>query len=380
MDKTKVAILTNILPTYREDFYDRIFDNPKFYVKVFCQKELPDSNVKTIHEKYGNKIELIKYYAPLGDERLVFQFYPFWRIFKNFDVVVVDGNLRNIILLLYSFLYLIFGKKVVIWSNVFSADGNPFFQKLRLKIWKNFKYFLTYTEKDRDILLENGFKNQIIVPINNGLNQKVIDQERNKWNFEKLEQFKKERHINSGNIIISSGRINKVNKHQIGLEAIIKAKIDFPDILWIIIGKGDFQDKLEKQIIENQLQKNVILLGEIYNESEKCPWFLLSDFLIHPGYIGLTIFNSFGYSLPVITHDNIRNHSPEFFLFVNEKTGYLFHEDSSEDLAKKIVEALRQKNQLQEMKNYSYFIVKDKHNTEKMAQNFEKMLDKIQAN
>lgn len=372
----RIAILTNIIPTYREDFYDRIFSQKESHIHVFCQANLPGNNIKSIHRKYNNKITLIPYFAPFKNEKLILQWYPWFHIFRNYDIIVVDGNLRHLFLAIFSTICKFFGKKVIIWSNVYSAGGNSFLQRMRIFWWKYFTYFLMYTEKDKEILLQKHFKNKIIVSINNGLNQNLIEEAKMKWNNKELEKFKKENNIFSNNIIISSGRVNAVHQHIVALKALELVKSEISDVLWVVIGSGNELQNLKDKSKELNLEDNIVFLGEVYDETIKAPWFLISKILIHPGYIGLSIFNSFGYGLPVITHNNINNHSPEFYLFQENKTGYLFLEGNHYDLSEKIKFALKSNNS-DEMKRYVLNIVKSKHNTEKMAVNFFTLIKNI---
>jgi len=372
----KVAILTNIIPTYREDFYNRVFANESHEVTVFCQESVPGSNLKPIHEQYGNRVVVLKYWAPFKNDSLVFHFLPILTLWK-YDVLVVDGNIRHVTMAILSTLFRLFGKKVVVWSNVYSAHGNTALQWIRRHWWRVFKNFLMYTEKDVEILKNKKFDTKNIIAINNGLNQDEIDHTRNHWDKDKLEDFKKLHNIHSKHIVISSGRINKVNNHALALEALKKTAEKFPDILWVVIGNGTELELLKTKAQQDGLQNNILFLGEIYEEDKKCPWFLLSKVLIHPGFMGLTIFNSFGYSLPVIIHDNIMNHSPEVFLFEENKTGLVFKENDSADLANKIIFALQNESKIEAMKYTVYDIVCHKNNTKIMSQQFFKMINSL---
>jgi glycosyltransferase involved in cell wall biosynthesis len=373
----KIAILTNIIPSYRKDFYERIFENQELEITVFCQENIPSSNIKSIHENFIDHICLVKFYAPFNNDSLVFHFLPIVKLWKDYDVLVVDGNLRHINQALLATLFKIFGKKIVVWSNVYSADGNPILQYIRRSWWLIFDNFLMYTEKDVEILRNEKFHSKNLVAINNGLNQDEIDEIRVKWNPSLLLEVKIKYSITTDAIIISSGRVNKTNNHLLALNALKIVQKKIPDILWIIIGGGTEIEFLKKEARENGLEKNIIFLGEIYDENEKAPWFLLSKILVHPGYMGLTIFNSFGYSLPVITHDNLKNHSPEVFLFEENKTGFLFKENDEVDLARKMIFGLENPEVLEKMKIDCYTIARHKNNTDIMSKQFLKMIKSL---
>lgn len=375
--KIKVAIITNIIPPYREHFYDIVLKNNIFQVELFCQETIKGSNVKSSHEKYGEQVHIMKSYSPFESERLVFQFLPKIKLFKEFDILVVDGNLRHISQALLSTIFKLLGKKIIIWSNVFTFGGSKQKQTFRLKWWKMFDNFLMYTEKDVLELNKIGFETKNIISINNGLNQNLIENKIKCWDNELLLRFKDAHNINTKNIIISSGRVNKVNEHILTIEAIKIVKQTIPDILWIVIGNGSEVENLKDISGESGLNDHVLWLGEMYDEGKKCPWFLMSKAFIHPGPIGLSLFNAFGYSLPVITHDYTSYHGPEISLFEEGKTGYLFQNKNSNDLALKIIGIIQNKEEVCEIRKNVYEIVNSKNNTDIMASQFLKMLKSI---
>lgn len=376
--KKKVAIVTNIIPTYREHFYDIVLNNEDYDVEVFCQSKIEGSNIKSSHEKYGNKVHILKSFSPFNSEKLVFQFLPIIALFKDFNIVVVDGNLRHISQAILSTVLRVFGKKMIVWSNVFTFGGNIHKQTLRLKWWKMFDHFLMYTEKDIVELHKIGFKSKNIISINNGLNQNLISDEIKNWDNELLSNFKSKHNISTENIIISSGRVNKVNEHELTLEAIKIVKNTIPDILWVVIGNGSELENLRHLIKTNNLIDNVLLLGEIYDEEKKCPWFLISKAFVHSGPIGLSLFNAYGYSLPVVTHNQISYHGPEFSLFEDGKTGYLFEFRNSNDLALKIMDSIQNNEEVFEIRKNVFEIVNSKNNTDIMASQFFKMIKSLQ--
>lgn len=375
--KKRIAIITNIIPPYREGFYDVVFNCDFCNVELFCQEKIAGSNIKSSHFKYGNKVHILKSYSPFNNESLVIQFLPIFKLWKDFDILIVDGNLRHFTLAIFSSFSRLFGKKIIIWSNVYTFGGSQNKQVLRLKWWKIFDNFLMYTEKDVLELLKLGFNTKNILSINNGLNQNTIDKVISQWDEKSLCDFKAENNINTENIIISSGRINTVNDHFLVLEAIKIIKLLIPDILWLVIGSGSELKKMRQLTNDFKLNNNVLFLDEIYDEEKKCPWFLISKGFIHPGPIGLSLFNAFGYSLPVITHDFAKYHGPEFSLFEDGKTGYLFHYKNVNDLALKINILLEENNNVLLIKKHVYRIVSNENNTDIMASRFFKMIKSI---
>lgn len=379
-EKIRIAIITNIIPTYREHFFDLVLSNPNYDVKVFCQDRVVGENVISIHKKFGDSIYILKSYSPFNNNSLVFQFLPIFHLFKNYDILIVDGNLRHVSQAMLSTLFRFLGKNIIIWSNVKTYGGNKFLRKLRLAWWKIFNNFLVYTLKDVSELKKLGFINRNIISINNGVNQLLINNEIKLWDNEKLKEFKSKHKIITNNIILSSGRINKVNQHDLALKSIVALKKNIPDILWIVIGNGSELERLKKITTIHGLENNIWFLNEIYEESEKCPWFLISKIFLHPGPIGLSLLDAYGYSLPVITHNSVDEHGPEFSLFEDNLTGYLFEYGNCTDMTSKILNLLNNKDDVDMIKSNVFEIANIKNNTNVMANQFFKMIKLINKN
>ena len=55
----RVAIVTNVVPSYRQGFYDRLFGRDDVRVHVYCQDQLPGTNVKAIHARYPTQVTAV---------------------------------------------------------------------------------------------------------------------------------------------------------------------------------------------------------------------------------------------------------------------------------------------------------------------------------
>ena len=138
--KIKIAIIQNILPSYRKGFYDIILNNPKYEITIYCHDKVNFLNIPTVHERYRN-IKLIKYYS-IRKHHILLQLLPFFELKNNYDILIFDGNPRHTTQLLYSTIFRFLGKKVVISSSAHSRRNHHLSIALRQKWWKIFKYFM----------------------------------------------------------------------------------------------------------------------------------------------------------------------------------------------------------------------------------------------
>lgn len=375
--KIKVAIITNIIPAYREGFYDRLFRSEEISATVFCQKSVPGSGYKMNEEKYKHNLYLFKYWS-LGNAKLVWQFLPYTKLLREFDVLVVDGNIRHISQSLFSLIAKLTGKKVVIWSSV-NHPGKSKLEWIRLKWWRAFQYFLTYTEDDIKDLKAAGFENKSFVSINNGLDQKALNEVVKKWDAAKIKKWKVEKGLQNKQVIISSGRL-KDNKYYLGTKAFPELKKGFPNLFWVVVGDGSDLETMKSEVEKMQLSESVTFLGAVYDDEELAPWFLSADIFVHPCAVGLSIMHAFGYGLPIVTHDDVIMHGPEFTIFQNNETGLSYEKGNMQDYIASVSKLLSDKAMQFQMQQNTRKVVNQFYNVDVMLEKFTEMMKRVTMN
>jgi glycosyltransferase involved in cell wall biosynthesis len=371
----KIAIIVDIVASYRAGFYDILFENKDLEVTVYAQNKIPGMNLNFIHDRYPNNVKLVKYICA-DRQKIGWQFLPFFKIFKDYDVVVVEGNPRQISHFVLATTLRIFRNKVVLWTMAHSFRGFAPTENLRLFWSKIFKYIYVYTDAEADFLRNKGFKKQYIVGMNNGLNQKKIDAAILEWNKEKLENWNKSKGFEDAMLLLSCSRLEPKNKYEFVIQALPIILEKVPNLIWCIIGKGVEEEKLRALVTSKGLDSNVRFIGEIYNETELAPWFLSSDVFVHPAAIGLSLLHSFGYGLPVVTNSNAHLHNPEYAAFEEGLTGRSFIENDIDNLASVIIKLLEDQENLAKMKPYTQIIAREKYNSEVMASRFTDIVNK----
>jgi glycosyltransferase involved in cell wall biosynthesis len=368
----KIAIITNILPKYREGFYDRLFSNKELDVVVYCQKKIKVDGFQTIHDKYFNNVKIVTNVSA-KNELISWQFLPWHEIISKYDVVFVPGNPRTLSdLFLGTYLHLV-NKKVVLWTMAHSHNSSRFSEYLRLSWSKIFKNIFVYTDKEVLYLKALGFKDNFILGMNNGLDQEKIERVKGSWNSNKLMEWKIINGVEGKLVLLSSSRLESKNKFEIMVDALPSILEINPNVIWCIIGDGANRKFLEDLVNKRKINKNVLFLGAIYEEEKLAPWFLSSKLLIHPGAIGLTLLHAFGYGLPVITHDLISMHGPEFAAYENDETGNTFRLDDSKDLSRTILALLVDEIKMEKMRLNVLAIVKNNYNVDIMVERFIKI-------
>lgn len=365
----RIAVLTNIIPTYRQGFYDRLFARNDISVTVYCQREIPGMNLKSIHERYGDRIKLVKYLSAKG-EKVAWQFMPWIEIYRNFDVIFVQGNPRYMSDLIFGPLLKLTGKKIVLWTMAHSYNGSKLFEKLRL-LWSSiYKNIFVYTDVEVGYLRGKGFMRHHIVGMNNGLDQKFIDRISSLWNDLSLDTWRKEKKMEGKRMVLSCARLVEKNQFIDIISALPVLVKQFPDLKWCLIGDGPERKLLETTAKSLGVEENVYFVGELYDESLLAPWFLSSEIFIHPAAVGLGLMHAFGYGLPVVIHGDILKHGPEFGAFVPGKSGLIYENGNISQLSKAIGHLLKNTEQREKMKSFVLKIVREKYNVDVMVNRF----------
>jgi glycosyltransferase involved in cell wall biosynthesis len=365
----KISIITNIIPHYREGFYDRLLSRPDCDVKIYCQEKIPGAGFKTIHTKYPQAVNLIKFFS-LKNEKFVFQFLPWRKIMKESDVIFVSGNPRVLSDVIFGTFLLLMKKNVVLWTTGHSFRANPITEKIRFAWSKLFKYIFVYTDKEVDYLRTRGFKKNIIIGMNNGLDQTKIDEIATKWTVNKKQEWLKQNNLTDQTLILSCARLIEKNRFDLFVDAIPAIVKNIPDLKWCIIGDGEEKKRLQDKVRQLNVEKYIKFAGKIEKEEELAPWFLTASAFIHPAAIGLSMMHALGYGIPVVTHSKEELHGPEFAAFKENETGVSYQINDSKSLADAVVRLLENQDFLLQMKKKSLQLARNEYNVDIMLERF----------
>ena len=285
------------------------------------------------------------------------------------DVVVICGDMHHLSILWLAVCAKIRGIAVVWWGHHKSTTSTWIKIKIRVLFMRLLSTInLCYTKQGKDFLAAYGIPRKFVRYTGNTVDDIEIRDAAQNWGIERLSAFIKSKGLVGKKVILFCSVLRSKTR----LDHLFKAlsMLKSSDVVVAVIGAGESEDFFRKEMIRLGLSDRILWLGAIVEQSELAPWFLISKVFVYPGPIGLSLIHAFYYGLPVITHDNAKNHGPEFCVMQDGETGFLFKENDICDLAMKVDMILSDEKIRVKMGDAAKNIAIKNFSMEKMARNF----------
>jgi len=163
-------------------------------------------------------------------------------------------------------------------------------------------------------------------------------------------------------VICFIGRLTPVKKLDILIKAVHEVNKKSKRCNLLIIGSGSEEQNLKSLAVELLTESNYHFYGPCYEEKKIGKLLANSELCVSPGNIGLTAIHSLSYGTPVCSHSNFDNQMPESEAIIEYKTGILFRENDSHDLANEIDNWLNLKIDRNEIRKNCYSVIDNYYN------------------
>lgn len=374
--KKKILYFTNIFPHYRLAIWKGLLNSKAFDLEIYFSQKNPleihtPELEDVLNESQISKLHFVKNYW-IKKKVLIWQSKIIkTALFSQFDYLLLLGEMNVVSSWISIFIAKLRGKKIFMWSH--GIYGNESFLKrhFRLLFLKQSDLIFLYENRAKLLLQQNGFKEASLAVVYNSLNYELFDElykgllNTNKNEF--IPFFKD----NTLPTLIFIGRLTKTKKLPILIEAFkilnqIKIRYNF-----LIIGGGEDQIYLENTCNSLINRGCLHFYGNCFDDNKTSGLIYHSDLCVSPGNIGLTAIHSLSYGTPVASHNNFNNQMPEIEAIVDGENGFLFEENSSDDLANKIDNWFLNNSNVD--KDLIRKIIVDKYNPENQMRVFEKI-------
>lgn len=348
---SKLVLLQTVATDYRKKLFDTLESNLKNDFILYAGENYFEESVKTDNTiSYLHKINNIY----LLNRRFLFQF-DMWKESLRAENLIMEMNpriLSNWILLL---IRKVSGKKTILWGHAWPRNGKESkSDKVRQWMRQLGDVIVTYTKTQSEELKEKMPHKKIVFAPNSL--------------YYKNEMFVR----NKSDIadIIYVGRLTKLKKPKLLVEAYVKALKQLPsEANLIIVGDGEEKDVLHNLVQELKLENRIKLLGHIGDYDQLSELYGNSLFSVSPGYVGLSITQSFGFGVPMLISKD-ENHSPEIEAAVTDENSRFFETDNIESLANNILIFYRDKNSWISKREEISKQCQERYSIESMAKTF----------
>lgn len=347
-----IIILQTCVPDYRKKLFVYIQESLENRFGLYGGDDYFEASVKT--DRSIIFLKRIKNHYFFGRRFLVQ--WGMWLDILKAKTVVLELNPRIISNWIILFLRIFLGKKTVLWGHAWPKNGkNSPTDKIRGAMRQLASVILVYTVTQKNELQLKMPKKKILCAPNSLF-------------------YKNEMLSNNDASVIQNiiyvGRLTALKKPFLLLMAFKKALYQLPnEVKLIIVGEGEEKEKLINYVKINDLEKRVLIMGHISDYNKLKSFYYTSLVSVSPGYIGLSVTQSFSFGVPMIVSKD-ENHSPEIEAVIEEFNAKYFDTDNIDSLSNRILELYENKSYwLKKREDISNFC-KDNYSIEVMSEAF----------
>lgn len=306
----KLVIIQTVTPDYRTGVFNVLRKElTPSHFELYRGKEYFEKSVKTderIEAKEVKNIFLLK-------RKFLFQVGIWHLLFKNV-VLVLEMNPRIISNWIFLFLRRLTGRKTVLWGHAWPRSGKGSkSDSLRNLMRMCASSIIVYTKQQQKELAEYMPKKTIYAASNALLYKKEITASVTSQVAPKD--------------LIYVGRLSKAKKPLFLVKA-FKESLDVisKETKLIIVGDGDQMIRVRQFIEDHHLEDRIILKGHVNDYEQLKSFYSTSLFSVSPGYVGLSITQSFGFGVPMLISKE-EPHSPEIEAVIEGQNALFYKTD-----------------------------------------------------
>ncbi|HEV7716538.1 MAG TPA: glycosyltransferase family 4 protein, partial [Steroidobacteraceae bacterium] len=317
-----VQVIQPIVPHYRVPFFEGIAKRRELRVRLCVSPTIaglpPSLPVR------GMNVDAAHHYREMLGGRVLWQSgLTLEPSLRRGDVLVIDGNPRLISNIPLFIAARRRGVAIVWWGHGWSATSASLRARFRIRLMRLADIVLLYTDAERDDLIARGFDPARVFALNNAVDEQRIAAAANAWPPHRLAEFTRQNRLEGRKLMLFCGRLRKTPSTDlhVALHALARLAVLSRSYLLAVVGDGPDGRALRDLATRLGVSDHVLWLGSLYDEDELAPWFLSARCFVYPGPVGLSLIQAQAYGLPVITHDNPREHNPEIAALEEGVTG-----------------------------------------------------------
>ncbi len=314
-------ILQTVAPDYRKKLYQYINKEFGDSFAVYAGLEYFEPTVKTDTSVAGLK----KINNNFLFKRSFLIQTGMWKDVTRCKTLVMEMNPRILSNWAILITRKLLNKKTILWGHAWPRSGRQSKTDKLRKIMRDMgDSIIVYTKSQKEELLAA----EPHLKVNYAPNALYFKDEMNVSKTEVSEDI---------NNLIYVGRLTRLKKPKLLLEAFHKVLPQLHnDINLVFVGDGEEKTGIEEYVVNNKLEDRVDLTGHISDYSKLADFYSKAFFSVSPGYIGLSVTQSFGFGVPMLVSRN-ENHSPEIEAVIENENALFFETDDLESFKNEIL-------------------------------------------
>lgn len=324
--KKDYIILQTVAPDYRSKLYHYIKQEFGDAFAVYAGLEYFETTVKT--DPSIAAFKQIKNNFLLNRAFLIQT--GMWNDVIQCNILVMEMNPRILSNWVTLIIRKLLKKKTILWGHAWPRSGSQSKSDKLRKIMRDMgDSIIVYTKSQKEELVAA----EPHLKVNYAPNALYFKNEMNV-------QLEIAENINN---LIYVGRLTGLKKPKLLLEAFHNALPQLNNnVNLIFVGDGEEKEGLENYVIKHKLADRVVLTGHVSDYSKLSEYYSKSLFSVSPGYIGLSVTQSFGFGVPMLVSRN-ENHSPEIEAVIENENALFFETDNLESFKNQILDIYNNK-------------------------------------
>jgi len=360
MEEGNVIVLQYALPSYRIDFFERLYRKLGSRFKVYYSPtDMGALTQEKTRPEWAKCIGQLR--APISG--VEWQEGALSIPIRRGDVVILMGA-RSLTNLLTALRARLVGAQTIWWGHYWSSTSKNHRFVVRMLLMKLGNALLFYTDQEIEEY-RRGYGARDRRPIgalNNGINVVPIQALRKEY-----------RAADRAKAIVFIGRFTEKSGLKELLEAL--ADSDLHDVVLEVLGDGPEAPSYRAFAHSLGISDRIIWHGGTVDEEKIAPVMNRCRLFVYPGGVGLSLIHAMAYGLPAIVHSNRWQHMPEIAAFSDGETGICFQQHHVESLVMAIRRAINSENSLDKWSMKCIERADSVYNTEFMSRRFVEFID-----
>lgn len=279
------------------------------------------------------------------------------------DALIAQGSINCLTSWVLCSLGRVLGIPVLLWGHGLLRDERGVRWWLRKALYRLASGQLLYGVYARSLLEERGFDPTTLHVVYNSLDYDFQHAIAADIDAEDEMAVRKEMGVLAGmGMVVFTGRLQAVKRLDLLIEAVGFLAGQGKCVHVVLVGDGDERARLVSLAEDLGIAGQIHFLGPIYDERRLGVIISAADLAVVPSGAGLSIMHALSFGTPVLMHDRIEHHFPEWEAVEEGVTGFYYKFEDVGDLSAKIAMALFPHPRKPDMSKYCKTVINERYN------------------